>query len=102
MMRMMISRAWALAPGLALAFGVATSSMAAEIRLNPADGVEKLVETLILAGEGDTILLDAGRWELEDGLTLDAKGVTIRGAGAEETVLSFKGQTGAGEGLLVT
>lgn len=101
-MRAMVSLAWALAPGLALTFGVATASMAAEIRLRPADGVEKLVETLILAGEGDTILLDAGRWELDDGLVLDAKGVTIRGAGAEQSVLSFKGQTGAGEGLLVT
>ncbi len=49
-----------------------------------------------------TILLEAGRWNLTDGLVLDADGVTIRGAGAGETVLSFKGQTGSGEGLLVT
>ena len=63
---------------------------------------EKLVETLIMAEEGDTILLGPGRWNIADGLVLDADGVTIRGAGAEETVLSFKGQTGSGEGLLVT
>src|SRR5690606_37896052 len=44
MMRAIVSRAWAFAPGLALTFGVVTASMAAEIRLSPADGVEKLVE----------------------------------------------------------
>ena len=75
---------------------------AAEIRVSPADGTEKLIETFIMVEEGDTILLGAGRWDLADGLVLDADGVTVRGAGAEETVLSFKGQTGSGEGLLVT
>ncbi|WP_421866604.1 parallel beta-helix domain-containing protein [Parvibaculum sp.] len=90
----------------ALAFTLAIlgagTSWAAEVRLAPADGTEKLIETLIMAEEGDTILLEAGRWDIADGLVLDADGVTIRGAGAEETVLSFKGQTGSGEGLLVT
>lgn len=81
---------------------IAGAAGAAEVRLSPADGTEKLVETLIMAEEGDTILLGAGRWDIADGLVLDADGVTIRGAGAEETVLSFKEQTGSGEGLLVT
>ncbi|WP_409804275.1 parallel beta-helix domain-containing protein [Parvibaculum sp.] len=81
---------------------IAGAAVAAEVRLSPADGTEKLVETLIMAEEGDTILLGAGRWDIADGLVLDSDGVTIRGAGAEETVLSFKGQTSSGEGLLVT
>ncbi|MBC7102838.1 MAG: hypothetical protein H5U13_06385 [Parvibaculum sp.] len=92
------------AGAFALAIGMLSAGVAdaAEVRLSPADGTEKLVETLIMAEEGDTILLEAGRWNLTDGLVLDADGVTIRGAGAGETVLSFKGQTGSGEGLLVT
>ena len=75
---------------------------AAEIRVSPADGTEKLIETFIMVEEGDTILLGAGRWDLADGLVLDADGVTVRGAGAEETVLSFKGQTGSGDGVCVS
>ena len=75
---------------------------AAELRVSPGDGPEKLLETFIMVEEGDTILLGAGRWDLVDGLVLDADGVTVRGAGAEKTVLSFKGQTGSGEGLLIT
>ncbi|MEQ9180882.1 MAG: hypothetical protein RIF44_19505, partial [Nitratireductor sp.] len=90
----------------ALAFAIsvlaAGAGHAAEIRVSPADGTEKLIETFIMVEEGDTILLGAGRWDLADGLVLDADGVTVRGAGAGETVLSFKGQTGSGEGLLVT
>ncbi|EFG9941244.1 hypothetical protein BL470_005338, partial [Escherichia coli] len=35
-------------------------------------------------------------------LSLDADEVTVRGAGPDQTILSFKGQTGSGEGLLVT
>ncbi len=75
---------------------------AAEIAVSPEDGAEKLVEALILAQEGDTVALGAGRWDLTEGLSLDADGVTIRGAGSEQTILSFRGQTGSGEGLLVT
>lgn len=92
------------AGAVALTIGLlsAVAADAAEVRLSPADGTERLVETLIMAEEGDTILLEAGRWNLTDGLVLDADGVTIRGAGAGETVLSFKEQTGSGEGLLVT
>ena len=79
-----------------------TLTWAAEITVSPAGGPERLAEALILAEDGDTILLEAGRWNLTDGLSLDADGVTIRGAGPGQTVLSFKGQSGSGEGLLVT
>ena len=89
-----------LAP-LALAASL-TLSHAAEITVTPFDGPEKLAEALILAEEGDTILLQPGRWNLTDGLSLDADGVTIRGAGPDRTILSFTQQSGSGEGLLVT
>ena len=95
-----ILKAVALAP-LILATGLGLA-YAAEITVTPFGGPEKLAEALILAEEGDTILLQPGRWNLTDGLSLDADGVTIRGAGPDRTVLSFKQQSGSGEGLLVT
>ncbi|NNM76214.1 hypothetical protein HJG53_04750 [Sphingomonas sp. ID1715] len=67
-----------------------------------ADVQERLQTALIEAAPGDTIQLGAGRFELSDGLSLDVDKVTVHGAGRDATVLSFKGQKGAGEGLLVT
>jgi parallel beta-helix repeat protein len=63
---------------------------------------ERLQSALIEARPGSTVRLGAGRFELTDGLSLDVDRVTVRGAGPDKTVLSFKGQLGAGEGLLVT
>lgn len=63
---------------------------------------ERLQEALILAEPGDVVELAAGRYMLTDGLSLDVDGVTVRGAGAEATILDFSNQAGAGEGLLVT
>ncbi|MDE2412059.1 MAG: right-handed parallel beta-helix repeat-containing protein [Sphingomonadales bacterium] len=62
----------------------------------------RLQEALILAQPGDVVQMAAGRFLLTDGLSLDSKGVTLRGAGMDQTVLDFTGQKGAGEGLLVT
>lgn len=71
--------------------------------IQPGDGAaEALQRRLIEAKPGDVITLAAGRFEFTDGLSLDGSKVTIRGAGPDTTILSFKGQTGAGEGLLVT
>jgi parallel beta-helix repeat protein len=63
---------------------------------------ERLQEALILAAPGDEIVLEAGRFVLTDGLSLDVDGVTLRGAGSALSVLDFTTQAGAGEGLLVT
>ncbi len=63
---------------------------------------ERLQQALLDAKAGDVVAIGAGRFELTDGLSLDVNGVTVRGAGSDKTVLSFKGQLGAGEGLLVT
>ena len=67
-----------------------------------AGAAEALQRRLIEAQPGDIVTLAAGRFEFTDGLSLDQSKVTIRGAGPAQTILSFKGQTGAGEGLLVT
>jgi parallel beta-helix repeat protein len=67
-----------------------------------ADAATRLQEAMILAQPGDEIVLAAGRYALADGLSLDADGVTLRGAGPAQTILDFTGQQGSGEGLLVT
>jgi parallel beta-helix repeat protein len=67
-----------------------------------ADAQSRLQAALIDAKPGDTIEIGAGRFELTDGLSLDVDRVTVRGAGPGATILSFKAQKGAGEGLLVT
>ncbi|MEM1133272.1 MAG: parallel beta-helix domain-containing protein [Pseudomonadota bacterium] len=67
-----------------------------------ADAQEKLQEAMILAEPGDEIVLAAGTYALTDGLSLDVDNVTVRGAGADKTILDFARQKGSGEGLLVT
>jgi parallel beta-helix repeat protein len=67
------------------------------------DGAQqRLQEALITVQPGDEVVLGAGRFMLDDGLSLDVENVTVRGAGMNATVLDFTGQQGAGEGLLVT
>ena len=61
-----------------------------------------LQTALITAAEGDTIKLPEGTFSFTDGLSLDVDRVTLAGAGQGKTILSFAGQEGAGEGLLVT
>ncbi|KAB2956980.1 MAG: hypothetical protein F9K19_05885 [Rhizobiaceae bacterium] len=76
---------------------------AAEIAIEAGDGAaERLTEALISVKPGDTVRIGAGRFDLTDGLSLDVDDVVVKGAGPGQTILSFKGQSGAGEGLLVT
>lgn len=88
----------------ALALSAAASPVLAETRQVAAgpDAQAKLQEALILSKPGDEVVLGPGRYELDDGLSLDADNVTVRGAGMNATVLDFSKQQGAGEGLLVT
>ncbi|MEQ8410987.1 MAG: parallel beta-helix domain-containing protein [Erythrobacter sp.] len=83
---------------------LSTAPLAAETHtIAPGKGAqERLQEALILARPGDEIVLEAGRYTLTDGLSLDVDGVTVRGAGPALSVLDFTTQQGAGEGLLVT
>ena len=57
---------------------------------------------LISVEEGGVVELPEGTIELVDGLSLDVNSVTLRGAGQDKTILDFSGQSGAGEGLLIT
>ena len=80
-----------------------TLALLATITVAPGPSAqERLQAALIEAAPGDTVRLAPGRFELTDGLSLDVARVTVRGAGRDATVLSFRNQKGAGEGLLVT
>jgi parallel beta-helix repeat protein len=57
---------------------------------------------LLNAKPGDVIEIPAGRIDFERGLSLNVDGVTIRGAGMDQTILSFKEQVAGAEGLLVS
>ena len=82
---------------------ITSPALAGTIRVEAgADAQARLQTALIDAKPGDTIEIGPGRFDLTDGLSLDVDKVVVRGAGPEATVLSFKGQKGAGEGLLVT
>jgi parallel beta-helix repeat protein len=61
----------------------------------------ELQSRLIDAKPGEIIEIPAGRYVLDRSLSLRVSGVTIRGAGMNESVLSFKGQKVGAEGLLV-
>jgi parallel beta-helix repeat protein len=90
-----------LCAALLLASGHA--ALAKVIAVPVADDMNEAMQGALLdAKPGDTVQLPEGKFALRTGLSLDVPNVTVKGAGPDKTVLSFKGQTGAGEGLLVT
>ena len=86
--------------------GAACSSKSDRDRSDPLSpgplAATELQRRLIEAKPGTTITLAAGKFEIVVGLSLAVDRVTLRGAGPDATILSFAGQTTAGEGLLVT
>jgi parallel beta-helix repeat protein len=92
-----------LATALLAATALASAAQARTIAVGPGPDAQERIQTALLdAKPGDTVQFAAGRYELTDGLSLDVNNVTVKGAGPDATVLSFKGQKGAGEGLLIT
>ena len=67
-----------------------------------ADAYTQLQTRLQDAKPGDVIELAEGTFNFTEGLSLDVDNVTFKGAGIDKTIISFKEQKGAGEGLLVT
>lgn len=63
---------------------------------------KKVQESLLVAKPGSVVLLPAGTYRLDKALTLTQKGVTIRGAGMDKTILSFAGQKEGAAGILVS
>ena len=64
-----------------------------------ADAFRLLLET---AQPGALIEVPEGSFHFKRGLTLKTDGVTIRGNGADKSILTFKGQIAGAEGLHVT
>jgi parallel beta-helix repeat protein len=62
---------------------------------------KKLQGQLLDAKPGTVIEVPAGHYHLDRGLSLRINGVTLRGAGMAQTILSFRNQTSGPEGLLV-
>lgn len=56
---------------------------------------------LLEAQPGDVITLPAGIFSFDRGLTLNIDNITLRGAGMDSTILTFKDQVAGAEGLLV-
>lgn len=63
---------------------------------------EALQEAFILAEPGTTIILPEGTFNLTGALSIDVPNLTVKGAGMDKTVLSFKNQTAGSEGILIT
>jgi len=61
-----------------------------------------LMNALLDAQAGDVIEIPEGLFIIERGLSLTVDGVTLRGQGAERTILSFAEQRQGAEGLLVS
>lgn len=66
--------------------------------------VQKRFQTqFIMAENGSTITLDEGSFTFTGSLSLEGKkNITIKGAGKDKTILSFKGQTDGAEGIRVS
>jgi parallel beta-helix repeat protein len=62
---------------------------------------KKLQEQLLDAKPGTVVEIPAGSYHFDRGLSLRANGVTIKGAGLDKTIISFKGQVAGPEGLIV-
>jgi parallel beta-helix repeat protein len=71
--------------------------------LGQADFEKNLQKRLILAQDGATIEIEAGRFQLTKTLSLEGKkNITLRGKGIDQTILSFIGQTQGAEGIRVS
>ena len=84
----------------ALLFGCGQE--AGEPAVEPEDFAATLRLQLETAVPGAVIEVPEGVFHFQRGLSLKTDGVTIRGAGADRSVLSFKEQIAGAEGLLVT
>ena len=77
-------------------------SAAALVTAAEMDFESQLQLKLLEAKPGDVIEIPSGTYSFSRGLSLAVDGVTIRGAGMDATILSFKDQLVGAEGLLVT
>ena len=72
--------------------------------VNAQSALEKQIQTqFIMVEDGGTIELPAGKVEIIGSLAMEGKkNVTIKGAGMDKTILSFKGQKEGAQGIKVS
>jgi parallel beta-helix repeat protein len=87
---------------IALSMWLAACEQQAPPDTSPTDYQKHLQTQLITAKPGDIILIPAGVHAINRGLSLNVSGVTIRGAGMDQSILSFRNQVQGAEGLLVS
>jgi len=87
--------------GAALALGGCGKQESGSTAAVSTDLQKQLQEQLLDAKPGSVIAIPAGNYHFDRGLSLRANGVTIKGAGKDKTILSFKGQQSGPEGLIV-
>lgn len=88
---------------LTLVFGLTgCSADTADVESKPSDFAQRFQDMLLDAKAGDVIVIPAGTHNFQRSLSLNIDGVTLRGAGMDQSILSFKGQIAGAEGLLVT
>lgn len=89
--------------GISLVTGIFLTACGSEEPAMPELSFEEsLQEQLIQAQSGDVIEIPAGTHDMTRSLSLTVPGVTIRGAGMDASILSFKNQIQGAEGLLVS
>ena len=85
---------------LVFVFFLSLSISGKDILIEPGPNAhERLQEAMILINEGDTLIIESGYYEFEDGLSLDVDGVTVVGRGMKETILDFKNQQSGAQGF---
>ena len=72
------------------------------IGLTPESSLAEVQTALIEVKPGGTVAFGKGTFFFDVDLSLDVDGVTIRGAGQNETILSFERQMTGAQGMLVT
>lgn len=84
-----------------LALSACSQEQAPERDAGPSAFQKELQTKFINAKPGDIIEIPAGVYDVTRSLSLNVSGVTLRGAGMDKTILSFKNQVQGAEGLLV-
>lgn len=73
------------------------------VKFEPGEGLqEKVQEAFITSPAGTTFEFAAGTYAFDMGLSLDLDNCTIKGAGLDKTIWTFKNQDAGAEGLFIT
>lgn len=81
---------------------LSTPAWGATLNVSDQNFEESLNHAIIEAQSGDTIQMPVGRFNLMNEVLINKPGLTLRGMGANKTILSFKNQKAGPQGILGT